>query len=139
MNNRASYCWRIMPVTVEQSYQPLLNNHASNCWRIVQTTWAILPAIVAHNFELLNNRASDCWRITPAIVEELCQWLLKNHASDCWKNCASDCWWIVPTAVEQSCQLFFSLILTYFGKILTSFSCKYLHYYWLFQFRVTTE
>ena len=54
------------------------------------------------------------------------------------KNCASDCWWSVPTAVEQSCQVFFSFFLTYFGKVLTGFLCKYFNYHWLFQFRIKT-
>ena len=38
LNNRASHCWIIMTVTVEQSCQPLLNNHASDCWKIVPVT-----------------------------------------------------------------------------------------------------
>ena len=138
-------CWTIVPVTA-YSYQWLLNNFASDCWTFVPVTieelcqwllknrasvyWTILPATLAHNSELFNNGASDCWRIIPATVEELCQWLLKN--------CASDCWWSVPTAVEQSCQVFFSLFLTYFGKVSTGFSCKYFNYYWLFQFRIKT-
>ena len=53
LNNRASHCWIIMPVTVEQSCQ-----------------W------------LLNNRASHCWTIVPVTVEELYQWLLNNRVSD---------------------------------------------------------
>ena len=112
-------CWRIVPVTVEQSCltvkescQPLLNNRTSNCWTIVQVT-------VEQSCQwLLRNRASDCWIIVPVTVEEFCQWQ-NNRASDCWtilpatvehsrqclsNNGASDCWTIVPATVEQSCQ-----------------------------------
>ena len=85
---------KILFVTVEESCQPPLSNLGSDCWRIISATVEE--------------------RIVPAIVEQSCQWLLEN--------CANDCWWIVSTAVEQSCQLFFFLFLTYFGKILTSFS-----------------
>ena len=161
LKNYASDCWRIVPSTVEWSCQWLLNNRSSDFWTIVPGTeesctdcrtfvpvtieefsqwllknrasdyWTILPASVAHNSEQLNNRASDCWRVGPVTVEELYEWLLKN--------CASGCWWIVTTTVEQSCQLIFSLFLPYFDKILTSFSCKYFNYYWLFQFRITTK
>ena len=123
LNNRISHCWIIVPVTVKQSCQWLLKNRASDYW-------TILSATVAHNSEPLNNRASDCWIIIPTTVEELWQWLLKNYASDCWR--------IVPVAADESCQRLL-LFLTYFGKILTSFSCKYFNYYWLFSFRITTK
>ena len=36
--NLERYCWRIVPVTVEQSCQWLLNDHASDCWTIVPVT-----------------------------------------------------------------------------------------------------
>ena len=114
LNSFASDYWTFVPVTIEELCLWMLKNRASEYW-------TILPATVAHNSELLGNRASDCWRIIPATVEELFQWLLKNYASYCWR--------IVPVAVDESCQrlltvvpaVFFSLFLTYFGKILTSF------------------
>ena len=106
-------CWRIVPVTVDQSYQWLLNNRASDCWRII-------PVTVKESCQwLLNNCASNCWKIMPVTVEESCQPLLINCASDCWtivqvtveescqpllNNPASDCWRIVPVTLEQSCQ-----------------------------------
>ena len=100
-----------------------MKNCASDCW-------TILPATVAHHFERLDNRASDYWRILPAIDEALCQ----------------HCWRIMSVTVDESfqrywtaCELFFSLFLTYFGKTLPSFSCKYFNYYWLFQSMITTE
>ena len=121
LNNRASDCWSIIPVTVEESCQPLLNNRASNCWRIVLVTakqscqrllhiilkcWAIVPVAIEELYQqLLKNCAST--------VEDLCQWLLMNRARGCW----------------TACQLFFSLFLTYFGKTLPIFSCKYFNYY----------
>ena len=72
--NLARDCWRIVPVTVEQSCQCLLNNHASACW-------AIMPVTVEESCQwLLKNHASDCWRIVPVAVEESCQWLLINHS-----------------------------------------------------------
>ena len=147
LKNRATDCWTIMSVTVaelcnwlEESCQPLLCNRASNCWRIMLAT-------AEQSFQQLLHITLKCWTIVPVTVEKLCLQLWKNcasdcwrlYASDCWKNCVSNCWWIVPTAIEQSCQLFLSLFLTYFGKILTSFSFKYLNYYWLFQFRIVTE
>ena len=55
LKNRASHCWTIVPVTVEELYQ----------WQ-------------------LNNRASQCWVIVPVIGEQSCQWLVNNRASDCW-------------------------------------------------------
>ena len=138
--NRASHCCAIVPVTVEELCQWLLKNRASNCWRIMLAT-------AEQSFQQLLHITLKCWTIVPVTVEKLCLQLWKNcasdcwrlYASDCWKNCVSNCWWIVPTAIEQSCQLFLSLFLTYFGKILTSFSFKYLNYYWLFQFRIVTE
>ena len=59
LKNRASHCWRTVPVTVEQSYQWLLNNYASHCWTIVPVTFKELCQ------PLMNNGASDCWRIVP--------------------------------------------------------------------------
>ena len=77
-------CWRIVPVTVEESCQPLLNNPASDCWRIVPVTleqscqWLLI-----NRYQwLLNNCTSDCWRIVP-VTEKSCQRLWKNHASHC--------------------------------------------------------
>ena len=55
LKNRASHCWRIVPVTVEESCQ-----------------------------RLLNNCVSDCWILVPATDEQACQWLSNNQASDCW-------------------------------------------------------
>ena len=127
--------------TILQQWTSLLKNSASiekrknlacDCWRIV-------PATVEESSQwLLNNRASDRWRIIPAIIEELfqwleesCQWLLEKLFQWLLMNRANGCWTVVPTV--------FFLFLTYFGKILTSFSCKFFNYYWLFQFRVTTE
>ena len=96
-----------------------MNNGASDCWRIMPATVAQPYQRLLNNSELLNNHASDCSRIIPATVQELCQWLLKN--------CSSDGWRIVPKAVEQLCQLFF---VSFIGKILTSFLCKYFNYYY---------
>ena len=77
MKNYASYCWRIVPVAVKQSFQWLLKNYASDCWIIV-------PVTVEQSCHwLLNNRASDCWIIAPETVEELCQWLLMNDGNGC--------------------------------------------------------
>ena len=87
MKNYASDCWTIVPVTVEESCQPLLNNRASNYWRTVPVTVQELCQ----------------W-----LLEEFCQWLLMNRANDCW-------------AVVSAVFFFF---LTYFGRILTSFSWK---------------
>ena len=116
LHNRASDCWTIVPATVEELRWRLLNNLASDCcasfWTVEQSCQWLLKIYTSH-----------CWWLVPT--------LLKNHVSDCWKNCTSDCWWIVPTAVEQSfqsCQLF----LTYFGKTLPSFSCKYFSYIYYF-------
>ena len=84
--NLVRHCWRIVPATVEQSWQWLLKNYFSDCWR--------------------KNRASHCWAIVPVTVGELCQRLLMN--------CVNGCWTVMPAV--------FFLFLTYFGKILTSFS-----------------
>ena len=70
LNNRASDCWTIVPVTVEQSCQWLLKNHASDCWTIVPVTVEPLYQRLLRNREpLLNNHASDCWTIVPVNVE----------------------------------------------------------------------
>ena len=70
LNNRASDCCTIVPVTVEQSRQWLSNNCASDCWWIV-------PATIEESYQwLLINRASECWTIA-------CQRLLHNRVSDC--------------------------------------------------------
>ena len=53
LKNRASHCWTIVPVTVEELYQ----------WQ-------------------LNNRASQCWVIVPVIGEQSFQWLVNNCATD---------------------------------------------------------
>ena len=74
---RASHCWTIVPVTVEESCQPLLNNCTSDCSTIMPVTVEQLCQ------RLLNNRASDCWTIMPATNEDSFQWLLNNCASDC--------------------------------------------------------
>ena len=77
--NLTSQCWRIVPVTVQESCRWLLTNHTSDCWLII-------PATVEQSYQwLMNNRASDCWRIMSVTVKESCRWLLKNHASDCWR------------------------------------------------------
>ena len=133
LNNPASDCWRIVLATAEESCQWLLNNHASDCWTIVPVTknvrelssltflqWLLNSLAIEYSTfvlvtveelyqRLLKNCPRDCWRIMPVTVEKLCQWLLTNRANGCWT--------VVPA--------FFSLFLTYFGKILTSFSCKY--------------
>ena len=69
-------CWRIMPVTLEESCQPLLNNRASDCWRII-------PVTVEESCQpLLHNCTSDWWTIVAVTVEESCQRLLNNRARD---------------------------------------------------------
>ena len=92
-------CWRIVPVTVdqsckwllsslpvniEQSCQWLLNNRVGDCWQILST---IVKQLCQ---QLLNNRTSDCWTIKPATFEGTWQQLLKNYS-----------WTIVPVSVEQ--------------------------------------
>ena len=167
--NLARDSWRIMPVIVGESYHPLLNDRASDCWIIGPATFEQLcqglknrALTVEHLCQLLlKNFLSDCWRIVlatieqscqlvlhiilnswtivPVTVEELGQWLLKNYTSGCWR--------IVPVAVDELWQRllnnraswFFLSFKTYFDKILTSFSCKYFNYYWLFQFRIMTK
>ena len=62
LNNHPSDCWRIMPVTVEESYQWLLNKWCQ---------------------QLLKNHACEWWRIVQTTVEQPCQKLLKIGASDC--------------------------------------------------------
>ena len=85
----SSYCWSIVPVTVEQSCQWLFKNHASHCW-------IILPVTVEELCQwLLKNRSSHCWSIVPVTVKQWCQQLLNIYVSDCWT--------IVPVTVEQSC------------------------------------
>ena len=76
LNNRASDCWTIVPVTIEQSCKWLLNNRANDCWRIVPVTVEELCQW------LLKNCASHCWILVPVTVEKLCQSLLNNRASD---------------------------------------------------------
>ena len=76
LKNRASHCWTIVPVTVEELYQWLLKNRASHCWKIV-------PVTVEELYQwLLNNCASHCWVIVPVIGEQSCQRLLNNCATD---------------------------------------------------------
>ena len=70
LNNRASDCWAITPVTIEQSCQCLLNNGANNCWTIV-------PATIEESCQwMLNNCTTNCWRIVSATSGKLCQPLL---------------------------------------------------------------
>ena len=97
--NYVSNCWKIMPVTIEESSsdaavekscQCLLNNCACDCW-------AIVPVTVEHSGQwLLNNCASDRRTFVPVTVEQSCKWLLKNRVSGCWI--------IVPEIAEQSRQ-----------------------------------
>ena len=75
-NNLACDCWRIMPVTIEQTCQWLMKNHASHYWRI-------MPVTIEQSCQwMLNNRASDYWTIVPATVDISCQWLLNSCVSD---------------------------------------------------------
>ena len=131
-----------MSITVEEFCQHRKKkNLASDCW-------AIVPVIVEELCHwLLKNRASHCWIIMSVTVEQSCQQLLNNRASGCWTIIVPVTWSIVPVTVEQfasDCWIvvpvfFFSLFLTYFGKILTRFLSKYFNCYWLFQFRITTK
>ena len=89
LNNRASDCWRIMPVTVEESSQPQFNNCAKDYW-------TILPLTVEESCQpLLNNCSSDCQTIVPATVEQFCQGLLNIRASCYWR--------IMSVTVEELC------------------------------------
>ena len=92
LKNRASHCWKIVPVTVEELCQGLLKNRASLCWIIV-------PVTVKQSCQwLLNNYASDYWITVPATVGQSCQWLLNN--------CVRDCWMIVPNIFKISKRAF---------------------------------
>ena len=82
----------------------LLNNHASNCRTIVPVTIkqsssdcsTIVPATVEQLCQpLLKNRASLCWTIVPATVEHSCQRLLNIRASVRWR--------IMLVTGEESC------------------------------------
>ena len=103
-------CWRIVPVTVEQSCQWLLNNRTNDCWIIV-------PATVEESCQpLLHICASDCSTIVPVTVEESCQPLLNNRVSDCWR--------IVPVTVERPGQTFLKLVKGHFPRSNTFHDCN---------------
>ena len=103
-------CWRIVPVTVEQSCQWLSNNRTNDCWIIV-------PATVEESCQpLLHICASDCSTIVPVTVEESCQPLLNNRASDCWR--------IVPVTVERPGQTFLKLVKGHFPSSNTFHDCS---------------
>ena len=84
--NSEDFCWgilpaqkkeKILPVTVEESCQPLLKNRSGDCWRI-------MPVTVEESCQpLLNNHASNCWTIVPVTVEKSFQRLFINLAIDC--------------------------------------------------------
>ena len=67
LKNRANHCWRIVPVTVEQSCQWPLKNYTSNYWRIVPVTWRIMSVTVG--------------KIVSVTVDESCQRLLNSRAN----------------------------------------------------------
>ena len=80
LNNRASDCWTIVQVNIEQLYQWLRNNCSCDYWIIVTM---IVPQSCQ---QLLNNCncVSGCRKVKEA-VKELCPWFLNNCVSDCWE------------------------------------------------------
>ena len=73
-----------MPVTLEEPRQRHLNNRASYCWTIspvIIEQMHVSMAVQELRQWLLKSWANDFWNIGPVTVEELLQQLLKNCAS----------------------------------------------------------